>query len=32
MYEQKTILEQNLDEWKKDMEQIDDIVVIGFKI
>lgn len=32
MYEQKTILEQNLDEWKKDMEQIDDILVIGFKI
>jgi serine phosphatase RsbU (regulator of sigma subunit) len=32
MYEQKTILEQNLDEWKKDKDQIDDILVIGFKI
>lgn len=31
MYEQKTLLEQKLDEWKGKKEQIDDILVIGIK-
>lgn len=32
MLEQKEILEKNLDEWKGDLEQVDDIIVIGVRI
>ncbi|MBK9284235.1 MAG: hypothetical protein IPM51_07915, partial [Sphingobacteriaceae bacterium] len=30
--EQKNILEKKYDEWKGNLEQIDDITLIGFKI
>jgi serine phosphatase RsbU (regulator of sigma subunit) len=32
MQEQKNILEQTIDEWKKGFEQVDDILVIGIKV
>ncbi len=32
MEEQKEILDKNIEEWKGDDEQIDDILVIGFKV
>jgi serine phosphatase RsbU (regulator of sigma subunit) len=32
MFEQKKVLETNLNEWKGNIEQIDDILVIGIKI
>ena len=32
IYEQKQILESTLNEWMKEKEQIDDILVIGFRI
>ncbi|MCD6366171.1 MAG: SpoIIE family protein phosphatase, partial [Bacteroidales bacterium] len=32
MSEQKAILEKSFIEWKKDTEQIDDVVVVGIKI
>jgi serine phosphatase RsbU (regulator of sigma subunit) len=32
MQKQKTILEEELDNWKQDEEQVDDILVMGFKV
>ena len=32
MHEQKAILEQRIEEWKGDLEQIDDVCVMGFRI
>jgi len=32
MFEQKNILDQKFEEWKGDLEQIDDVCVIGFKL
>jgi serine phosphatase RsbU (regulator of sigma subunit) len=32
MEEQKSILERNLDEWKGNLEQVDDILVIGIRL
>jgi len=32
MIEQRTILEQTINNWKGNLEQIDDILIIGIKI
>jgi serine phosphatase RsbU (regulator of sigma subunit) len=32
MEEQKEILDKNIEEWKNGTEQVDDILVIGFKV
>ncbi len=32
MHEQKTILEKTFDEWKGNLEQVDDVLVVGIKV
>lgn len=32
LYNQKTILEQTINEWKGELEQIDDILITGIRI